>query len=73
MNNILGTFVYLLIGYVLGAMFTDVISMNMAITVWTSIWTWVWILFWPLVIVGIIVLVVFLLQMVCWFQKLLDS
>jgi len=48
MEDLGGTLIYLIIGYICGVFFApDVISANVLNTNWYNIWTYAWILGWP--------------------------
>jgi len=42
-------FTSLIVGYLLAAMFSSFVSLNLTLTVWASIWTYIVIAFWWLV------------------------
>ena len=46
----LSLFTYLLIGFLLGALFTDDITLDLATTNWTSLVTYLWLGLWPLML-----------------------
>jgi len=52
---------YMLIGLLLGAMFSSHISMEMALTDWSNMWVWMWVFLWPVMVMinmGLIFVVV---------------
>ena len=51
--QVMGTFVFLLIGYALGSLLSSSeISMNLAQTDWANLWVYVWMFLWPLMLIG---------------------
>jgi hypothetical protein len=56
MLQLMGTFFYLLIGYICGVMLSDVqISMNLAETDWASLWVYAWMFLWPFMLLIIFI------------------
>lgn len=51
MNNLISTFVYLVAGFLVGAVFSEHISMNLMNTDWYNLWTYAWVAFWPVLLV----------------------
>lgn len=39
--------VWIIVGFILGAVFTDYISLNLADTQWSHLGVYLWMLFWP--------------------------
>lgn len=46
-QGILGALVHVLIGYVVGAVFSDHIYADASRTEWSNLWVYFWLLFWP--------------------------
>jgi hypothetical protein len=47
MNNIFGTLIYLTMGFLVGALFSEHISMSLVDTNWDNLWVYGWVLLWP--------------------------
>jgi len=41
---------YLIVGYLVAAFFSDTVFMDMSLTNWSSMWTYAWIGLWPLML-----------------------
>lgn len=71
-KSIFGTIWYMFIGLMIGALFSDYITMNLTTTQWTNLWTWGWILLWPFFVFfkfiwyGMIFVVIAIIAMVVW-------
>jgi|GEM_PF-2154333 len=67
---------YLIVGYLVAAFFSDTVSMDMNLTNWSSMWTYAWIGLWPLmlffkflfwgIVIAIIILAAFFVKDKVW-------
>jgi ABC-type antimicrobial peptide transport system permease subunit len=46
-QGIVGALVHVLIGYVVGAVFSDHIYADLSRTEWSNLWVYFWLVFWP--------------------------
>ncbi len=47
-NSFIGSLVYLTVGYLVAAMLSSHVYMDLSLTEWTNVWTYAWIILWPM-------------------------